>query len=592
MSNQRKLCTGLIASIAISSQLGLGIQPALSQTANDAAKEKTEQKQSIAAGEKEILQSVDKLLENKDYKGARAKLEPLLKEARLKKNVPVIIAAYERLALVDRKENRFINAQRSLKFALGLCKPGEDDFDGISTKVRILFYIADIENELGQYRKAHSIAKQGIEAVRELAIQGRLPYMETELLNNDAHALLTQGNLQKAKETLEEAAYMAKSLEDEPDELLIPASPVSRHKEFLEAKILVTGSILNEVQGKIAESKKKAKQASEIFEKHIEEVLDEPRYAKYIFKTHLKDDKLVARVKEMDNLTEAALLEVQADEASSKDAIKLLEESLKIKNRLLEANSATIGNTKVRLAELYLETGDLKKAARLSSEGYKGLAGAMERTSPFLARATAVLGRSYLANGQVRGVEQLLNHAWKLEAKRLGNDSPEVLIIMDALSELYMKTGDYLKAIRLSVPVTLKKEKEFGRSSLKLVQNLTNTGVAYAQIRSCKKATAPLNRAKSILEKNGKTKTKEYADVLAGIGINQTHSYKWKLAKVSLRKSIDIYKSLYGENHPNTQKQIRLYQAMYKKRRTVPGLNKNILKARPMKLRPPTLYGK
>lgn len=538
----------------------------------------------------------EKLLVDGKYAQAKDKLEILLKDFKLNTDTVNTLKTYELLALAQAKCYRYIDAQRSLKFAMGMNTALPDTVEAQSTKSRILFHLADLECELGLYESAASTTKRGLESVRGNIVAGRMPYTECELLNLQALVLALQGNPKEAQEPLQEASYIVDALQDPPSEKMVPASKISRNKVFMQAKILVTRAHVKHYEGNQKESKKFANEATTLFKKYTEDALNDPRYAKYLFLADPVDPELIKKANQKDSLIKATYLEVQSDKKAAlskyKQAIDLLSQSLDIKSKLLERNSATIGTTKVKLADLYLKSGDSLKAATLASQGYQALTRAVPKSSPMLASSIAILAKAYLAKGQTDGVERLLIHAWRLEAKRMGPNSPEVFELINALSLFYLRTKSYKKAAQYSIPMLPKMEAEYGKYSLKLVPTLTTGGSALAQLRKCKRARPLLAKAKSILEKNGKSKTAQYGEVLASIGINETYDYKWKIAKGNLQRAISLYKNVYGENHPNTLHMKKLYKAMYKKRNYIPGSNKNLLLHGVGRLRPTDHYGK
>ena len=230
----------------------------------------------------------------------------------------------------------------------------------------------------------------------------------------------------------------------------------------------------------------------------------------------------------------------------------------------------------VGLADLNIRKNKFADAVSLATKGYEILARTVDQTSPWIAEATSTLGRAHMGLGATEGVEPLLTHAWNIEAKRLGKDSPAVLDIMQSLSELYLMQKNYVKAIQVGAPVTTAREKAYGSTSLELVPTLTSTGTAYARLKKYDIAKGLLNRAKSILEANGRAKTSVYGDVLAAIGVNETLHYRWTQGKVSLQKAIDLYEGLYGANNRKTISMKLLYRQMSKHRTTIPGA-KNVL---------------
>lgn len=526
------------------------------------------------------LEAVDQQLKDGSFEEARATLEKMVTELRGKEHIPQLLEVLERLSIAQRQLGDMYKAERTLKFAQGMCKPKEDDKKEIARKARILFLLSDVLDEGGQYKEAGYIVKQGMSTVRDLSVGGSLPYLETELLNINARMLVTQGELNQAGELLNEALYMVKSLADEPSEFRLEASPVSSSKELLKAKILATKSLLNETEGKIKEGESSLKEAAQIFGSFEKFALKDPRYASILYRFSKERDSLEEKLTASDALSKAAFLEVKAEEladkADYKAAAATLEEAHKIQQSKLEPASAIIGNTLVKLAVYYLELENYSKSVACATKGYEILARTVAETSPWIARATATLAIAHLNQGVTSGVEPLLNHAWKIEAKRLGGDSPAVLDVLEAKSRLYLMLRDYKRAIQIGGPVTSRREVLYGPTSIELVPTLTTTGTAFAWLKQSDKARLLLSRARKILENNGRTKTPEYGEVLASQGVNDSVQYKWKEAKADFKKAILLYQELFGNNHPKTTEVRRLYGAMYRRQSSVPG-NKNVL---------------
>ena len=544
------------------------------------SEQQTTNKQNSETQNSGPFKAVDLLLKEGRFKEARSELEKLSIKFKEKHQTEDLIRAFERLSIAQRHLGEFIEAERTLKFALGMCKPGEEDKDGNSTKARVLFHLSDILDQAGQYKEAGYIVKQGTTAVRHLSIAGSLPYLETELVNIDARMLVTQGDLSKAEELVSEALYMVNALPEKPEEFCLPGSSLSASKAYLKGKVLSTQTLLKESEGKIAEADKIAKSAYEIFSTDTKTALKDPRSARLLFRFSPERAKLKADLGEDNELSKAALLEIEAREKRDKNdldgALASLQEAYKIRSANLEPASAIIGNTMVGLADLNIRKNKFADAVSLATKGYEILARTVDQTSPWIAEATSTLGRAHMGLGATEGVEPLLTHAWNIEAKRLGKDSPAVLDIMQSLSELYLMQKNYVKAIQVGAPVTTAREKAYGSTSLELVPTLTSTGTAYARLKKYDIAKGLLNRAKSILEANGRAKTSVYGDVLAAIGVNETLHYRWTQGKVSLQKAIDLYEGLYGANNRKTISMKLLYRQMSKHRTTIPGA-KNVL---------------
>lgn len=544
------------------------------------SEQQTANKQNSETQNSGPFKAVDLLLKEGRFKEARSELEKLSIKFKEKHQTEDLIRAFERLSIAQRHLGEFIEAERTLKFALGMCKPGEEDKDGNSTKARVLFHLSDILDQAGQYKEAGYIVKQGTTAVRHLSIAGSLPYLETELVNIDARMLVTQGDLSKAEELVSEALYMVNALPEKPEEFCLPGSSLSASKAYLKAKVLSTQTLLKESEGKIAEADKIAKSAYEIFSTDTKTALKDPRSARLLFRFSPERAKLKADLGEDNELSKAALLEIEAREKRDKNdldgALASLQEAYKIRSANLEPASAIIGNTMVGLADLNIRKNNFANAVSLATKGYEILARTVDQTSPWIAEATSTLGRAHMGLGATEGVEPLLTHAWNIEAKRLGKDSPAVLDIMQSLSELYLMQKNYVKAIQVGAPVTTAREKAYGSTSLELVPTLTSTGTAYARLKKYDIAKGLLNRAKSILEANGRAKTSVYGDVLAAIGVNETLHYRWTQGKVSLQKAIDLYEGLYGANNRKTIAMKLLYRQMSKHRTKIPGA-KNVL---------------
>lgn len=526
------------------------------------------------------FKEADQLLREGRFKEARSELEKLSNRFKEKHQTDDLIRAFERLSIAQRHLGEYIEAERTLKFALGMCKPGEEDKDGNSTKARVLFHLSDILDQAGQYKESGYIVKQGTTAVRHLSIAGSLPYLETELVNIDARMLVTQGELSKAEELVSEALYMVNALPEKPEEFCLPGSSLSASKAYLKAKVLSTQALLKESEGKMDEAGQIAKSAYELFSADKKTALKDPRSARLLFLYSPDRAKLKADLSEDEELSKAVLLEIEAKEKRDKNdldgALASLQEAYKIRSANLEPASAIIGNTMIGLADLNIRKNNFANAVSLATKGYEILARTVDQTSPWIAEATAILGRAHIGLGATEGVEPLLTHAWNIEAKRMGKDSPAVLDIMQSLSELYLMQKNYTKAIQVGAPVTAAREKVYGTTSLELVPTLSTTGTAYARLKKYDTARTLLNRAKSILEAKGRTKTAAYGDVLAAIGVNETLHYKWTLGKVSLQKAVDLYENLYGANNRKTVAMKLLYRQMSKHRNVIPGA-KNVL---------------
>ncbi|MGD9680447.1 MAG: tetratricopeptide repeat protein [Candidatus Obscuribacterales bacterium] len=503
------------------------------------------------------------------------------------------VALLERIAIAERRMARYKDADAHLKTAMGMIHQKPTNAAQAESKARMLFNLADLLDEMGLSREASFVGKQGVEAVRSLELAGSLPYLETELLNITARIETRQGELEQAGETLAEAAYMADSLPDEPTEVMIPASIMARSKAYLKGKILSTEAMLNQITGKLDKAKTLNARADELLTSAARTEIKDHRYAGL----HARFNRAVKNAgdgdptgpflaeidKEFgsDSLVKASALDLVAqyelDKSKLKESRAHLEKALTIREALLPKKSIERLLDQVALAEIDLKEGKLKDAAARAMDGYNGLETSAGPQSPSFGKAAVALANIYMSAGQYRSVGPILTRAWGIQGKVYGAGSPEVLDVLDAMTQLNLRSKDYKKTIQIGAPLTVSMEKLYGAKSPRLVPSLTATGTAYAYLRKHDKARQSLLRAKTILEGAGKKKSTDYGEVLAGLGINDTLQYKWNTASVYLKEAISVYSSLYGEGHPSTLAMKSLYKSMNTKAHSSPVSTHNLL---------------
>ncbi|MBF0549908.1 MAG: toll/interleukin-1 receptor domain-containing protein [Deltaproteobacteria bacterium] len=174
--------------------------------------------------------------------------------------------------------------------------------------------------------------------------------------------------------------------------------------------------------------------------------------------------------------------------------------SLDIRERLLEPNDPTIGNSLNSLAGLYHAQGKYDQAETLYLRALKIAEIALGSEHPTLAASLNNLARLYQAQGKYAQAEPLYQRALKIAEKALGPEHPHTSTTLNNLAGLYVAQGKYHEAEPLFQRALKIREKAQGPEHPDTVQSLNNLAALYLNQREYAQAEPLFQRALKIRE--------------------------------------------------------------------------------------------
>lgn len=482
---------------------------------------------------------------------------------------------FERRAIATRGTQRLADAERLLKQAIGHATTG-----GIKDPEvygRILFSLADIQSQEGLPVDSLTAVKQAaaaLSAPSASAPSNQTAILLVELMNIEGRSLAEIGDLQTAETKLSEALSKCASLPGEASNAP-PQGPLSKYSEYLKGKIKINQYYVAAIKGDAAKAMPTLEEGLAIITRYAPGMAPDTRYSATILsaeKANFSQESLqsaladASRLPGEDNLIKAALLQQQSVVKERGDDYKSAAEAIKaafdIRTKALPANSLYMAETLIQTASLSAGQGRASEAAAHAQRASSSLERSTGRGSIYFARASVELASVYIASNRAQKLEPLLTETVNTFTKVRGADDPETIHATDLLCSTFVRNNKYAVTIKYSEPNLAAGEKRFGPNSLKLVMTLNNLGVANSHLKNFEKANGYLQRAQNILARAGKSRTADFAELLASAGVNYTLQKKWGPAEIAFKQAKAIYTTAYGARSPHVEQMNSLLSSL------------------------------
>lgn len=480
---------------------------------------------------------------------------------------------FERKALALRGMQQLTEAERLLKQAVGhVTTNGTRDQD---LRARILFELADIQNQEGMPKDAVVTANQALTAMGSGGLTKIESLLAIETANTLGRSLTDSGDIKGADASLDEAFAKAGNLPPSSNVNLPPQSSASKFGDVVMAKVKVNRYYLKDTRGGGGKLKRDLDDAISVFKNYAPTSAPDARYSLLTLQLEKNEptiesvDSALAEAQQLpgaDNLVEAAILmkraELKLRSNEPRAAAEALSKALAIRTKVLPAYSIHVAETLVKLSEAQLRSGKSADAAASAQKAMSALERSAGRKTVHFARANLALASVYMAASKFGQVEPLLLESVNTLTAIRGRGDSETVRAINLLCSAYIRNNKYSVAMPYAEHALTASEKFYAPNAPELVLPLTNIGTVESHLKKFPEANAHLQRAANILTRNGKSNTPEFADVLASTGVSYTLQKKWVPAANAFKQARSIYTTAYGARSPYVSQMNELLKTM------------------------------
>ena len=245
-------------------------------------------------------------------------------------------------------------------------------------------------------------------------------------------------------------------------------------------------------------------------------------------------------------LLESAVLDRSARHS---EALKLSEQALEIRERVLGPDHSDVATSMQGVAIQHLLNGDREKSETLFKRALDLRKKVSGTDHPEVARTLNGLATIYRDRGDYPAAEASYKQALEIRERVLGPDHPDVATALNNLSIVYRHIGELTKAEHLLQRALEIRERAFGPEHLDVAQSLTNIGIVYRNRGDYEKAGTAFERALRIRQKLMGPQHPGVATTLNELGILQDSLGYPEKAEPYYKQALELWEKAWGPVH-------------------------------------------
>jgi tetratricopeptide (TPR) repeat protein len=257
------------------------------------------------------------------------------------------------------------------------------------------------------------------------------------------------------------------------------------------------------------------------------------------------------------------LADIYFEQGKYAEAEPLYKRALAIREKILGPNHYYTGNSLLNLASLYREQGKYVEAEPLYKRALSIREKALGPNHKEMAVSLNNLAGFYLEQGKYEEAEPLFRRTLVITEKALGPDHPNIAKDLNNLAELYREQGKYAEAELFQKRSLAIREKILGPNHPGTAASLNNLANIYFGQGKYAEAEPLYKRALAIAEKilglehpNTAASLNNLADVYQKQG-------KYSEAEPLCKHALAIREKILGPNHPNTAYSLNSLARLY-----------------------------
>jgi tetratricopeptide (TPR) repeat protein len=230
----------------------------------------------------------------------------------------------------------------------------------------------------------------------------------------------------------------------------------------------------------------------------------------------------------------------------------LLQEALRIRQKVLGSEHPDTVQSLNNLAALYREMGEYAKAEPLHQEALRIPQKVLGSENPYTVRSLNNLAALYREMGEYAKAEPLYQKALRIRQKVLGSEHPDTVSSLNGLAVLYFDMGEYAKAEPLLQEALRIRQKVLGSEHPDTANSLNNLGALYEETGDYVKAEPLLQEALRIRQKVLGSEHPDTAQSLNNLGSLYWSMGEYAKAEPLYQEALRIHQKVLGPEHPDT----------------------------------------
>jgi CHAT domain-containing protein/tetratricopeptide (TPR) repeat protein len=234
-----------------------------------------------------------------------------------------------------------------------------------------------------------------------------------------------------------------------------------------------------------------------------------------------------------------------------REAVPLVENAIKIQQRLLGNSSAQLAVSLGWLGYLYTAQRDFARAELAYCHALEIRKKVLGENHPDYAASLINLGAMYSDRADYARAEPYYRQALDIRKKVLGENHPDYGISLGHLAGLYLTQGDFARAEPLMLQFVEATKRVVGENHPDYATSLNNLAGLYEHKGDYARAEPLLRQTLEIRKKTCGENHPDYANSLNNLAFMYDSQGDYVRAEPLLRQALEIRRKALGENHPD-----------------------------------------